>query len=78
MVNTCSAGPGPEDQITGLMIRTDNPAGKGALKNVPAGDQQRTQDQTINEDADMDDAYYHVDTPRQKTWNQISQPSSHL
>ena len=63
MVNTRSAGPGPEDQTTGSTIRTDNPAGEGASRNVPAGDQQGTQDQTIDEDADMDDAYYHVDTP---------------
>ena len=63
MVNTCSAGPGPEDQTMGSTICTNNPAGKGASRNVPAGDQQGTQDQTIDEDADMDDAYYHVDTP---------------
>ena len=63
MVNTCSAGPGPEDQTTGLTIRTDNPAGKRASRNVPAGDQQGAQDQMINKDADMDNAYYHVDTP---------------
>ena len=61
MVNTCSAGPGPEDQSTGSTIRTDNPAGEGASRNILAGDQQGTQDQTINKDVDMDDAYYHVD-----------------
>ena len=63
MVNTCSAGPGPENQTMGSTIRTNNPAGKRALKNVLAGDQQRTQDQTIDEDANIDDVYYHVDTP---------------
>ena len=62
MVNTCSADSGPEDQTTGSTIRTDNPVGEEALRNIPAGDQQRTQDQTIDEDANMNNAYYHADT----------------
>ena len=66
MVNTCSAGLGLEDQITGLTICIDNLAGKEALRNVPARDQQGTQNQTINEDTNMDNAYYYVDTPPPK------------
>ena len=75
MVNTCSAGPGPKDQTTGSTIRTNNPAGERTSRNVLAGDQQGTQDQMIDEDADIDNAYYHVDTPRQRIRNQINQPS---